>query len=95
MIVKNDSAYILLSGFENISGSGIGGIWLDATDVEVEDTWRWQATNEILTYFNWQDGSPHGGRSQNCLALFANEGKWSDGDCVYTGYSSVCEIENY
>ena len=75
------------------SGTKLGNIWLDATDSATEGTFRWTATNEVLTYTNWQPGEPNDFRGgEDCVQIFIYAIEWNDMSCTING-SSVCEIE--
>ena len=70
-------------------------VWLDATDSETEGTFKWMATNEVMTYTNWRSGEPnnaHGG--EDCVHFYINyNGEWNDANCE-GNYNSICEIES-
>ena len=88
-------AYILPRYFANISGSNLTSteIFLDATDLATEGTFRWTATDAVLTYTNWDSGEPNnaGGGNEHCVMLASDTGLWNDVRC-YREYNSVCEI---
>ena len=69
-------------------------VWLGASDIAgVQGTFRWQSTNELITYTNWESTSlPYASNAENCIMLNADNTKWSDTNCA-TAISSVCEIE--
>ena len=67
-------------------------IWLDATDSDVQGTFRWAATNELLTYANWDSVSPSVANAENCVMLNAANAEWSDFGC-FNYANSVCELE--
>ena len=75
-----------------LSGRNLGNIWLDATDSETEGTFRWQATNEVMTYMNWNPGEPNDPGTEDCAQLYVSTGRWNDLPCEISG-SLVCEIE--
>ena len=69
-------------------------VWLGASDTAgVQGTFRWQATNELITYTNWGSNSlPYVSSPQNCIMLNADNTNWSDTNCL-NPISLVCEIE--
>ena len=72
-------------------------IWLDATDTATQGTFRWTATNVMMSYTNWRPDEPSGdyrGVIEDCLQLYTDYGQWNDESCTMN-WSSVCEIEYY
>ena len=50
-------------------------------------------TNEHVTYFNWHNGEPNGGRNENCVEIYFHNGQWNDQFCDEK-LSYVCKIGN-
>ena len=94
--IKNGCKYILSSCFVNFSVGGLPSylIWLDASDIAMEGTWIWMATNEVVTYTNWRTGEPSNtGHNEDCLRLYTHQaGLWNDVPCD-VNCNSICEIE--
>ncbi|XP_069122656.1 perlucin-like [Argopecten irradians] len=56
--------------------------WIDGTDLEVENIWRWALTGDKLTYINWADGEPNNAQSGDCMNLYQDGGfKMADDSC--------------
>ena len=57
------------------------GVWLGATDADLENTWRW-VINEPVSFTAWATNTPNGGSTENYLEIGA-EAKyqpWDDAD---------------
>ena len=71
-------------------------IWLDATDSATEGIFIWMATQEVMTYTNWDINEPNNGGyyggGEDCAHLNSRHGKWNDKECGASG-KSVCESE--
>ena len=68
-------------------------IWLGATDAATQGTFRWTATNAVMTYTDWHPGQPSDlVGDEDCVQLSIAARKWNDILCEAT-CNSVCEIE--
>ncbi|XP_069134502.1 perlucin-like [Argopecten irradians] len=68
------------------------GYWIDGTDVEVENVWRWTASGDKISYLNWGGQEPNAGESGNCLALWRDFGyQWADESC-HAARNFICEM---
>ncbi|KAH3889275.1 perlucin-like [Dreissena polymorpha] len=71
--------------------------WLGATDLQVDCTFRWQHSQEVVgtNFRSWSPGNPSGG-PENCMEIVIeldHIGYWNDQTCHdYQNY--VCEIED-
>ena len=74
-------------------------LWLAATDLEVEDTWRWTTNGveieqdgpENNAYDNWAPANPNNAQGlQHCLRMMSN-GKWDDVTCESNRCPFVCQ----
>ena len=70
------------------------GLYLGATDNEVEGIWKWESTGAVLDYFNWSIENPNNYYVQNCLMIWKNISQWDDMWCNRTGaiLETLCEI---
>ncbi|XP_033732133.1 perlucin-like [Pecten maximus] len=67
------------------------GYWLDGTDFEVENVWRWAASGNTITYTNWGGHDPNEATHANCLALWRDFGyQWADEACRHV-WNFICE----
>ncbi|XP_021356856.1 perlucin-like protein [Mizuhopecten yessoensis] len=68
--------------------------WIDGTDLEVENVWKWAISGEKLSYINWADGEPNNAQGGNCMNLYGNGGfKMADDDCELHLYY-ICQATN-
>nr|AAL29932.1 lectin 2a [Girardia tigrina] len=63
--------------------------WIDGNDHTTEGTWV-DANGQVMTYKNWANNEPNGGRGENCIISHNNlEGAWWDIACT-NKYIAVC-----
>ncbi|KAM9065094.1 pulmonary surfactant-associated protein D-like [Sarcophilus harrisii] len=55
-------------------------IHLGMSDEKTEGRFQYQ-NGQILSYTNWANGEPNGGRNENCIELYTN-GQWNDESCT-------------
>ncbi|XP_069128883.1 perlucin-like protein [Argopecten irradians] len=73
-------------------GSSSAAYWLDGSDIEVEDIWRWSSTGQKITYLNWAANQPNNGHESNCMCLYGGLSfNMADEHCS-TSYNYICEI---
>ena len=58
---------------ENMKGNS----WLGMSDAKNEGQWVWLADGSEVTYTQWNEGEPNGGKTEN-FGMIYNLGKWND-----------------
>ncbi|XP_033732131.1 perlucin-like protein [Pecten maximus] len=83
----------LKSELNHLHGGGSSAAyWLDGTDIEVEDIWRWTSTGDKITYLNWAANQPNNGHASNCMCLYGGLSfNMADEHCS-TNYNYICEM---
>jgi len=87
--IRNAREWQFVKGI--LTSSGVGDVWLGASDEATEDTWVWTDGSNV-TYSDWRGDEPNSGTSKNCL--FGESDyiwKWHDGTCTGNAYA-VCKI---
>ncbi|XP_060067993.1 perlucin-like protein [Ylistrum balloti] len=95
VITSADEQNFLISELKHIHRHDASHVlyWIDGTDLEVENVWKWAQTGEELTYINWADGEPNNALSGNCMNLYGAGGfKMADDDCDIHLYY-ICQSE--
>lgn len=64
--------------------------WIGATDREQEGTWKWWDGSRV-TYTDWGQGEPNGGRRENCAHFWKESVIWNDTRCNVQR-RAVCEV---
>ncbi|XP_060068000.1 perlucin-like [Ylistrum balloti] len=68
------------------------GYWIDGTDLEVENVWRWTSNGDKLAFTDWGGNDPNAGTSANCLVLWRDFSyQWADEGCRRI-YNFLCEM---
>ena len=71
-------------------------MWLGATSLGQDPTWRWAGTHQPLTYTNWRPGQPEVRRDawQACayMRTQGEDWRWDDWRCETVSLNYVCEI---
>ncbi|XP_033732139.1 perlucin-like protein [Pecten maximus] len=84
VISSADEQNFLISELYHLHGSdaSTAQYWIDGTDLEVENVWKWAQTGETLSYVNWAGGEPNNAQSGNCMNLWGQGGfKMADDNC--------------
>ena len=63
---------------------GCGAVWLGVSDIVKEKDWVWESGSPV-SWSNWAQGQPNGGRDQNCVYM-DSRGDWFDTDCSVEWY---------
>ncbi|KAF4532095.1 hypothetical protein B566_EDAN006189 [Ephemera danica] len=50
-------------------------------DLTQEGNWKWDGTQEVISYNNFDSDQPGGGLAENCLLMHRSDGHWNDFDC--------------
>ena len=66
-------------------------IWLGGDDISKEGNWIWHNSGEDVDYSRLNPGEPNGGVSENCLAMWYENGNWADYVCSAPLNFHVCE----
>ncbi|XP_021356222.1 perlucin-like protein isoform X2 [Mizuhopecten yessoensis] len=67
------------------------GYWLDGNDFEVEGSWRWTTSDDLITFNDWHSGEPNQGASADCLALWRDHAyQWADEPCRHV-WNFICK----
>ncbi|XP_021356058.1 perlucin-like protein [Mizuhopecten yessoensis] len=86
-----DNAF-LKSEIQNLQTSA--AYWIDGTDIEVEDIWRWTFTGERVTFVNWGSGQPNNGHAANCMSLYGGLSfDMADEHCS-TNFNYICQMSD-
>ncbi|RUS82307.1 hypothetical protein EGW08_009939 [Elysia chlorotica] len=85
-----------LEKFLTSAGSGVSSnIWLGATDLQQEGTWRYLSTDNedaLSAWSHWAPSYPRVDRSSNCAVLnLPNGWRWQDSACSYN-LQVMCEV---
>ncbi|XP_060067994.1 perlucin-like [Ylistrum balloti] len=84
-VITSDMEQTFLTGELNQlhqNGTSHVQYWIDGTDLEVENVWRWAITGDKLTYTAWADGEPNNAQGGNCMNLWGRGGfLMADDDC--------------
>lgn len=71
--------------------------WIGGNDLRVEGEWKWQTTNNAITYATWCPGNPSNSRGdENCLEIVDCDGSgplkslWNDLQC-HSFQKYICE----
>nr|AAL29934.1 lectin 2b [Girardia tigrina] len=90
--IKNEAAKGLLAAFAKKIVADY--YWIDGNDHTTEGTWM-DANGRLLTYKNWANNEPNGGRAENCIISHNNlEGAWWDIPCT-NKYFAICSRNPY
>ncbi|XP_033732136.1 perlucin-like protein isoform X2 [Pecten maximus] len=84
MITSDTEQSFLIDQLDQLHQTGTSHTryWIDGTDLEVENVWRWALTGDKLTYTAWADGEPNNAQRGNCMNLYEGGGfKMADDDC--------------
>ncbi|XP_060068001.1 C-type mannose receptor 2-like [Ylistrum balloti] len=66
--------------------------WIDGTDIEAENTWRWTSTGQMIAYLHWAPYQPNNGNASNCMCLFGGLSfDMADEHCS-TSYNYICQM---
>ena len=66
-----ERSFALVEKGEKSFGSRCERVWLGASDVQEEGTWRDSETHQILNITDfWNEGQPNGVRIQNCAGIY-------------------------
>ena len=65
------------------------GAWIGLSDVIEEGTFTW-LSGAPLTYTNWGEGQPSGGRNEDCVWISDQNGKWEVKGC-FSRRPYVCQ----
>ncbi|RUS71236.1 hypothetical protein EGW08_021001 [Elysia chlorotica] len=85
-----------LEKFLSSAGAGVStNIWLGATDLQQEGTFRYISRDNqdaISAWSHWAPGYPHTDRTSNCAVInLANGWRWQDSICSYH-LQVMCEV---
>ena len=69
--------------------SKIDEFWIGASDLEVEDTFKWATTQSLVDVNHYKHGEPHHDNEKNCLEVDSS-GKWIVEDCKHPQHY-ICE----
>ncbi|XP_069122655.1 perlucin-like protein [Argopecten irradians] len=84
VITSDDEQNFLISELYHIHRHDASHVryWIDGTDLEVENVWKWAKTGQTLSYVNWASGEPNNAEGGNCMNLYGTGGfKMADDDC--------------
>ena len=64
-------------------GTGYNLVWIGYTDLLEEGHYVYASSGAKPSYFNWLEGQPHAGKSENCAAVDISQLKWHDYPCSH------------
>ena len=71
----------------------LGYFWIGASDLMVENEWRWLNSDRPLDYANWPPGEPNNsGGNENCVEIKVTA--WNDCPCASLNWY-ICEKSRY
>ena len=91
---ENNVVCGLLNVYSSVSSANV---WLRATDMENEGTWKW-ITGEAFNYTNWRDSEPNdSGAGEDCLSFYYKgniaEQNWNDLPADYIAQGFIVEFD--
>ncbi|XP_060597387.1 C-type mannose receptor 2-like, partial [Ruditapes philippinarum] len=64
------------------------GAWIGLGDAESENTFKWEGSQQLATYTNWDTNEPNNGgaesKEEDCVAIAPPTEKWNDYNCKST-----------
>ena len=71
-------------------------MWLGATDLDQEGSWKWVTSGKSVESSNWAPGEPsNDGGVGDCMEIgFATDGQWNDRPCDSDPAGYVCQKDD-
>ena len=67
------------------------GAYIGANDIDVEGTWRWATSGDLVTFTDWNPaGEPTPGTTENCVGIRHHQ--WYNHNCAEV-LDAICEFD--